>query len=165
MVQYSPPPHFISATLSGQKTQMRIPFHNNDGMRVHAKMCQFLIKMGLELISESGDGEIYEKKYDAAREFSRRKGITGKWFYIHIVRLGNLLGIKPEISISIHKDERNNGSSLLFNYFGNSFLCPLVEYFDVDVEGFSSLKGEHQIIDIYKIRGGSVSLRSIAHDR
>ena len=75
--EYSPSSPFKDAYLKGTNSQLRILAHP---LKPHM-ICRFLIKMGIEIVAADNYKEVFESKFDDARQFSLTGNKKLKWWY------------------------------------------------------------------------------------
>lgn len=155
-LSYTPAPHFERALLSGQKTRMSLLAET----RTPEKLCQFLVKMGLELISERVNLEVYGDKYNAARKFSRYLDNRVEWFYLHFPKPSTTLYTMPvalyeeqdsEIVVSIAETVQHL-PCVIFIFFGHKFIAPLTTHFRLD----DAIEWASMNAKAYQIKGKNV---------
>jgi hypothetical protein len=77
---YDPAPQFEDAILAGTKTQMRIVAHpSKPGM-----ICRTLLKMGLETLAADDPNEVFDERFDAARQYALLGTKDRPWWYLQI---------------------------------------------------------------------------------
>lgn len=79
---FDPAPPFESATMSGNKTQIRLLAHP---MKPHM-VCRFLIKMGIEVVAADNAADVLHAKFDRARRYALTGEKTGAWWYLQSER-------------------------------------------------------------------------------
>jgi len=77
-IGYDPVPKFSLALDEGRKTQLRLLAHP-----IHPDMtCRTLLKMGIEVVANDDPDDVFETRYDAARDYALTGRKTGKWWYL-----------------------------------------------------------------------------------
>lgn len=153
-VAYTPAPHFEQALLEGRKTQTRLlaaPGHPE-------RMCQFLLKMGLELLADRRDSSVFGKLFDPARRVARFLDASHSWFYIHhqykkYEVKTSLLGVHrdPDTFCEISIFEHLGPPIVTFQILDHTFIAPLTTDFALDDPG---TYGEIDTV-VYEVRGAS----------
>ncbi len=74
---YDPSPPFEQSTLSGNKTQIRLLAHPLKPNMI----CRFLIKMGIEVVANDNPTDVFNAKFDAARNYALTGDKSASWWY------------------------------------------------------------------------------------
>ncbi len=76
--EYDPALPFHEAYFNGTKSQIRLLAHP---LRPHM-ICRFLIKMGIEIVAMDNSTDVFDSKFDDARQFSLNGNKKIKWWYL-----------------------------------------------------------------------------------
>lgn len=154
-LSYTPPDFFLGALLSGRKTQSCLLAETSHPQRV----CQFLLKMGLELLSEDLGVEIYGQEYEPARRVARFLDAAYEWFYVY--RNDPLLRAKQGL-VGLSRNEDSPIELSIANQCGHpfvvlemqehSFIAPLTSHFRVDAEGYASSHARAYVVRGQQVR-------------
>ncbi len=159
-LQYVPAPHFAEALYAGKKTVMRLLAEP----RSPARTCQFLLKMGLELLAEKDASPVFDEAFDPARRVARYLDAKYCWFYFHIQNPllrseASLLGVHqdPDTFIEVSLVEHDGGPMVNFEILEHTFFAPLTNnYVLAEPSAYADLGAK-----IYSVQGPSVK----RHDR
>ncbi len=77
-IGYDPTTPFLSATMSGKKTAMRVLAEPLKPSFI----CRTLLKMGLEVIASDNRDDVFDARFDNARQYALTGDKQGVWWYL-----------------------------------------------------------------------------------